>query len=347
MDIGLSLVFGVLVGLSLGALGAGGSILVLPALLYGLGLPERQSVVLALVIVGATSLYGSLMHARQGNVRAGAAALFSVTGFGGAWVGAMLSHRVPGVVLILSLALVMLVVSVRMYLSAGKKGAEPVIEEGASWIRRSAPLLVAGVGVGFLTGFLGVGGGFLIVPALTLVGRMPVKQAIGTSLVVIAVNCVSGLVAHRFEGLDWMVILPFVVGSFTASTFAARLVRGISPATLKRAFAVFILLLGLLMLGDAALRMTDSGGGASSTEAGPADASAHREGIEGRGALWGVARAGVAPVRGRVARDLGAAPILRPWHAGSCTTSISGARRRKGTWRGRRTSCWNSTRRSV
>ncbi|MFI4897039.1 MAG: sulfite exporter TauE/SafE family protein [Phycisphaerales bacterium JB059] len=282
MEIGLSLVFGALVGLSLGALGAGGSILVLPALLYGLGLAERQSVVLALVIVGATSLYGSVIHARQGNVRAGAAAVFSVTGFGGAWVGAMLSHRVPGVVLILSLALVMLVVSVRMYLSAGRKGAEPVSAEGASWIRRSAPLLVAGVGVGFLTGFLGVGGGFLIVPALTLVGRMEVKQAIGTSLVIIAVNCVSGLIAHRFAGLDWMVILPFVAGSFTASTFAARLVRGVSAATLKRAFAVFILLLGLLMLGDAAWRMGDPGRDGAGGEDGAGRVSSVRVGAEER-----------------------------------------------------------------
>lgn len=274
MEIALSLAFGALVGLSLGALGAGGSILVLPALLYGLGLPERQSVVLALAIVGATSLYGSVIHARQGNVRAGAAALFSVTGFAGAWLGAMVSHRVPGVALVASLAVVMLVVSARMYTSAGRGRPAPSAEPlpGRSWARRSAPLLIAGVGVGFLTGFLGVGGGFLIVPALTLVGRLPVKQAIGTSLVVIAINCASGLFAHRFEGLDAVVILPFIVGSFAASTFAARLVRGVSAATLKRAFAAFILLLGLLMLVDAAVRLsaTEPGSGVERTGRAPA-----------------------------------------------------------------------------
>ncbi len=251
MDIALSLFFGGLVGFSLGALGAGGSILVLPALIYGLGFDPKQAVVLSMAIVGATSLYGSAIHARHGNVRIGVAALFSVTGFAGAFLGALLSERVPGAIILLGLTGVMLLVGVRMYRSAASPSQDPEPNPDASWLERSAPLLIAGVAVGFLTGFLGVGGGFLIVPALTLVARLPIKLAIGTSLVVITINCASGLIAHRFEGLDAVIIFPFIVGSFIASTFATRIARRLSPKTLKRSFAIFILVLGVLMLADA------------------------------------------------------------------------------------------------
>lgn len=255
MEIALSLFFGALVGFSLGALGAGGSILVLPALIYGLGIDPKQAVVLALAIVGATSLYGSAIHARQGHVRPTAALLFSITGFGGAFLGAKASEHVEGEIILLGLTGVMLLAGVRMYRSASSTKQDPEPNQGAGWLEKSAPLLLAGVAVGFLTGFLGVGGGFLIVPALTLVGRLPVKHAIGTSLVVITINCLSGLIAHRFEGLDAVIIFPFIVGSFAASTVAARIASKLSAKTLKRSFAAFILVLGLFMLGDAALKL--------------------------------------------------------------------------------------------
>lgn len=256
MDIALSLLFGVLVGFSLGALGAGGSILVLPALIYGLGVGEKQAVVLALAIVGATSLYGSLVHARQGSVRFTAAGLFSLTGFVGAFLGARLSERVPGSVLLLCLGVLIVYAAVRMLRSAGRDRTDPPPDPSAGVIRKITPLLLAGVGVGFLTGFLGVGGGFLIVPALTLVARLPVKHAIGTSLVVISINCLSGLIAHRFQGLDVLIVLPFLVGSVAASTYAARVASRLSPGALKRAFAGFILVLGLLMLIDGAQKLS-------------------------------------------------------------------------------------------
>lgn len=255
MDIALSLLFGALVGFSLGALGAGGSILVLPALIYGLGIAEKQSIVLALAIVGTTSLYSSIVHAFHGNVRIGAAALFSVTGFVGAFLGAKLSTLAPAFVLLLCLAVLVLYAGARMYRSAGRPRPETKPAPGASWLRKSAPLLIAGVGVGFLTGFLGVGGGFLIVPALTLVARLPIKHAIGTSLVIISINCLSGLIAYEFQGLDALIILPFLVGSFTMSTFATKVAKKLPPSALKRAFAIFILLLGLVMLVDGVIKL--------------------------------------------------------------------------------------------
>jgi hypothetical protein len=111
---------------------------------------------------------------------------------------------------------------------------------------RLALVLMAGYLVGFLTGFLGVGGGFLIVPALTLVARIPIKQAIGTSLLVISINCASGVYAHGTSTLDWSLIAPFLVASLTASMFASRFARQASSPQIKKLFACFILLAGCL-----------------------------------------------------------------------------------------------------
>lgn len=246
----LALLFGGLVGAALGGLGGGGSILIIPALVYGLEVAPQPAVVNALAVVGATSLFASFVHWRQGHVRLLAAAIFAVVGAGGAYVGAIASHAVPGRVLLVALAILMAVVSVLMFRS-GSGGARE--DDGAGQRRgaaRHATVALAALAVGFLTGFLGVGGGFLIVPALTLVARLPVKEAIGTSLLVIAANCASGLAAHRAAGFDPSLTASFLAGSLGASYLASRLVKDAAPKAIKKAFAGFILLIAAMMLVD-------------------------------------------------------------------------------------------------
>lgn len=252
MQLALALLFGALVGAALGGLGAGGSILVLPAMIYGLSIDPKTAVVCSLAVVGATSLFAAAIHWRAGHVRPGVAAMFAVTGAVGAYGGALLTRVVTEVVILVSLAVVMLVVGGLM-LRSGRRD-EPGASDRPPPARRIAWVLGAGLAVGVLTGFLGVGGGFLIVPALTLVARLPVKHAIGTSLLVIAINCASGIAAHRARGLDLELVGLFLLGSLGASYVASHLMRARSSGTLKRAFAVFILLIGGLILADNLIR---------------------------------------------------------------------------------------------
>lgn len=248
MTLPLSLLVGGLIGFSLGSLGGGGSILVVPALIYGLSVRPKEAVAQALLIVGVTSVYAAILHWRWGHVRFSAALMFALTGCIGAYQGANVSRSVSDVVLLVCLGGVMAGAGTLMFRSARRDTESTESRCTSGPTRRPLLLLVAGYLVGFLTGFLGVGGGFLIVPALTLVARVPVKQAIGTSLVVISLNCGSGLVAHQVRAIDWELVIPFLVASLTASMFAARFARRASSALTKQLFACFILVIGGLML---------------------------------------------------------------------------------------------------
>lgn len=243
----LALLFGGLIGLSLGSLGGGGSILVVPALIYGLSLSPKEAVPPALVIVGLTSAYAAMLHWRRGSVRIYTVLMFSLTGCVGAYQGAGASRAVSDGVLLICLGAVMAAAGALMLRSARH---EKIVPEPQKAGRTRLPVftLVAGYVVGFLTGFLGIGGGFLIVPALTLVARVPVKQAIGTSLVVISLNCAGGLMAHRVSGIDWSLVGLFLIASLTASIFATRLAHRASSVLIKQLFAGFILLIGGLTL---------------------------------------------------------------------------------------------------
>lgn len=243
----LSLLFGGLIGLSLGSLGAGGAILVLPALIYGLEVDPKEAVVAGLIIVGFTSLYSSVLHWRWGHVRISTACLFAITGAVGAYQGAWISQLVSEVVLLVCLAVVMAAAGTMMLRSSNREETQ-----SSDTARSSLPsvllVLVCGYVVGLLTGFLGIGGGFLIVPALIFFARIPIKQAVGTSLVVISINCASGYFAHSPESVDWNLILPFLVGSFVVSLFASRFARRVKPRTLKKMFAYLILVISSLIL---------------------------------------------------------------------------------------------------
>jgi uncharacterized membrane protein YfcA len=226
------------IGLSLGLTGAGGSILTLPVLVYLSGVPPREAVGLSLLIVGAAALAGALQRLRAGEFHLRAAALFSLSGMAGAALGARFTHAVPPGLLMTVFAILMLAVALRMAFQKAE-GAEPLPD--------CKPLrcLLAGGGTGLLTGFLGVGGGFLLMPALMKFARLPLRIATGTSLAVIAFNSAAGFLAHLGEAPPrWGLAAGFsafaVAGVIAGNACAARL----PVRHLRRGFAIVVLLTG-------------------------------------------------------------------------------------------------------
>ncbi len=237
----------VLVGLCLGLLGAGGGILTLPLLVHFAGMDAHEAVPLSLAIVGTASLFGAVLSARQGRVATRAALSIGAGGIPGAHLGAALSPRVPNEVLLLFFAAVMAVAGVAMWRRSQRAnapratpqpGGERVHPPSHSLLR----LLPIGLGIGVLTGFLGVGGGFLIVPALTLAGGLDMKRATGTSLAVIVINSAAGLWGHsRGEPVLWTQAAVYVAMAILGMAGGLRLARHLPARRLEQAFAVFVL----------------------------------------------------------------------------------------------------------
>lgn len=232
------------IGISLGLLGGGGSILAVPVLVYVAGFDAKESVAMSLAIVGSTSLVGSLLHAREGRLDVKVAATFGSAGVVGAYFGAGLTGMVAGDALLLIFAALMFVVAALM-LARKDKGET---EEGDGRGKGVWPTLLAGGGVGVLTGFLGVGGGFLVVPALVLFAGLPMRLAVGTSLLVIAVNSVAGFVGHMGAGeLHESLTALFTVAAVAGTFIGERYARRISAARLRRAFAYFVMTVALFL----------------------------------------------------------------------------------------------------
>ena len=243
----LALALSALIGISLGLLGGGGSILAVPVLVYVARVEVHAAIGASLAVVGATALVGGLVHARAGRVDLRAAALFGAAGVLGAPLGAQATHAVAPRVLLLLFAALMLTVGALML-----RGPGPEQREAA----RPRPLAVpvAGLGVGLLTGFLGVGGGFLIVPALTLLAGLPIHRAVGTSLFVIAANSAAGLLGHLGQGeIPLALTAAFTAVAALGALAGVRMASSLDPFRLRRAFAVLVVLVGLSLLARNAL----------------------------------------------------------------------------------------------
>jgi uncharacterized protein len=238
---------GLLIGLSLGALGGGGSILTVPALVYVIGQDARAATTSSLFIVGITSVIAALGHARSGRVRWGVGVAFGVTGIAAGFAGTAVNRLVDPDVLLLAFAAVIVVAAVGML--AHSRGEEPTPQGGDAPLpaRRWTPgrigrIAGAGLLVGFMTGFFGVGGGFVIVPALTLALGMSMPQAVATSLVVISINSAGALLARAGTAhFDWAVIIPFTLAAVAGSLGGKVVADRVSGATLTRAFAVLLI----------------------------------------------------------------------------------------------------------
>ena len=243
----LALLLASAIGLSLGLLGGGGSILTVPIFVYVLGFAAKPAIAMSLPVVGATSLVGALGHWGAGNVNLRRALSLGIVAMVGAYGGARLAVMVSGVVQLTLVAMVMLAAAVSMLRRTGDRASKDTTTQAAPvsrWL-----VLAVGLGVGMLTGLVGVGGGFLIVPALAILARLPMKEAVGTSLVVIAMNSASGFAGYLGQvDVPWGFMAMFTavaIGGILAGTY---LIRFVSQQALKRAFAVFLLLMGSAIL---------------------------------------------------------------------------------------------------
>lgn len=237
----VGLLLGALMGLSLGLLGGGGSILAVPIFKYALGFGAKEAIASSLAVVGATSLFGAISHRREGHVRLRVALVFGLFAMVGAYLGAQyLAPLLSGATQLALFAAVMLVAAFFMFRekSSGEDGDET---RGGPAARGYLLLLALGVAVGVLTGLVGVGGGFLIVPALVLLAGVPMKEAVGTSLLVITMNSAAGFIGYLGDvGFRWGIMALFTVSAVGGSFAGARLVRYVRQRALKRSFAVFL-----------------------------------------------------------------------------------------------------------
>lgn len=236
-----------LVGVLLGLLGGGGSILTVPLLVYVLGVEPRTAIAMSLVVVGVTSANGALLHARAGRVRWRTAFVFGAGGMVGAFLGGKLNPLFSPGTLMLFFAGVMVAAAVAMLLRA-ETSRSSVASLGAAetpstavTAHRVGRIVLQGVGVGVLSGLVGAGGGFLIVPALALVG-LSTPMATATSLVVIALQCAAGLVGHLGHlELPWRLTGEVLAVALAGSVLGGKLAGRVAPGSLRRGFAVFVL----------------------------------------------------------------------------------------------------------
>jgi len=239
------------VGLSLGLLGGGGSILAVPVLIYAAGVSPSDAVGMSLALVGATSAVASVAHRRSGQVDLRTALVFGGAGMAAAFGGAQLTHRVPERALLLMFAGLMLVVGAMMALRRRARcDARELPPAAPPRSPSTARTVAAGAGVGALTGFLGVGGGFLIVPALVGFAGLSMRRAVGTSLVVIALNSAAGFLGHIGRGdLHLMQTLLFTAVSVVGALVGEQLACRVSADQLRRGFAAFVVVVGLVVAG--------------------------------------------------------------------------------------------------
>ena len=258
--IGLDLILGFVIGLSLGLLGGGGSILTVPALVYLVGQSPQAAVTTSLAIVGANSAVGAVFHQQAG--KSGrktfnwtVALIFGSAGMIVSYLAAGLSKHISPALIMVLFALLMLVIGGMMLLQHRKETPEnessDAPEQHNLWLT-----LASGAGVGLLTGILGVGGGFLIVPALVMLVGLPMSQAVGTSLAIIAANSFAGLLGHllmashiggQFDlGVTVFFVAAGIIGTFAGSKLAHRL-----PAQrLRQLFAIFVIVLAIFLMVD-------------------------------------------------------------------------------------------------
>ncbi|MFE3769313.1 sulfite exporter TauE/SafE family protein [Streptomyces sp. NPDC059122] len=239
----IAVLAGAVIGLALGALGGGGSVLAVPALIYLLGFTPAAATTASLIIVAATSATALYAHARDGNVAWKTGSLFAAAGFVPAYLTGAAAGRVPEAVLTVAFSVIAALAAARMFRPAAARPPERI---------RPGKAAGAGAGLGAVTGFLGVGGGFLAVPALVGVLGLTMRRAVGTSLLVITVSSLAALIARAGSGggLDWALIGPFTGAAILGAWDGKRLAAKVSGGSLQKAFAGVLLAVAVFMLID-------------------------------------------------------------------------------------------------
>lgn len=243
----LVLALSLVIGLSLGVLGGGGSILTVPILVYVAGFGPKEAIAASLFVVGVTSAVSVVSHARRGRVRWRTGLLFGAAGMAGAFVGGLLGGHIPGQILLIAFAVMMVATSIAMLRGRKKKD-----DGGAAPVKHELPLgrvLLDGAVVGLITGLVGAGGGFLVVPALALLGGLPMAAAVGTSLVVIAMKSFAGLAGYLTSvQLDWGLVLAVTAAAIGGTLIGSRIAGRIPEDVLRKAFGWFVLAMGTFVL---------------------------------------------------------------------------------------------------
>lgn len=256
----LAIISGAATGIVLGLLGSGGSIIAVPALLYLLHVEPKQAIAMSLGIVAITATIAAFDNWRRGNVDIRVAAVFGLFGVAGTFGGTRLGVHTPVALQLGLFAMVMLAAAWRMLKTkkqllrqpaqlAGAGGPSIDIAESENLKAHLGQIALLGIGVGALTGLVGVGGGFLIVPALVLLSGIPMKTAIGTSLAIVAANSSTGFAGYMgVVPVDWMMMVSFTAVTVAGSFAGTRLAHRVSQETLKRSFGVFLVFVASYIL---------------------------------------------------------------------------------------------------
>jgi uncharacterized membrane protein YfcA len=251
MDLMLAVPGAIAIGLSLGLLGSGGSILTVPVLVYLVGQDEKVAIAGSLFIVGSIALAGGLQFLRAGFVQWRSVVMFGIPGMIGTYLGAMLAAYVAGAMQLALFALVMIIASWFMLRPLDLAGADR--RERAAW-----KIATDGLAVGIVTGLVGVGGGFLIVPALVLLGGLSMHHAVATSLIIIALKSFSGfwkyldVLEQQSLELDWTTLLMVTALGIAGSVVGSKLSRRLPQDKLKRGFGWFLIVMGFYILARSA-----------------------------------------------------------------------------------------------
>jgi len=249
----LGLLSGSMVGFALGLVGGGGSILAVPLLVYVVGVASpHEAIGTSAVAVALNALVNLALHARKGHVKWPCGLVFAGAGFAGAWAGSTLGKAVDGQALLAAFAVLMIAIGLYSFLRRGREGEAKVRLSK----RNAAPLVFGGLAAGALSGFFGIGGGFLIVPALMMATGMPPLAAIGTSLVSVASFGAATAGNYALSGLvNWPLAALFVLGGalggYAGAQAAARL--ALAKGRLEASFALFVVLVGVYVLARALL----------------------------------------------------------------------------------------------
>lgn len=242
----LTVALAAIIGVSLGLLGGGGSILAVPLLVYVADLPTKEAIATSLLVVGATSAVAVLPHARAGRVRWRTGLIFGLAGMAGAYAGGRLAAYVPAAVLMTAFAVMMLATAAAMI--RGRRRSELEAVPGELPVLR---VIAEGVVVGLVTGLVGAGGGFLVVPALALLGGLPMPVAVGTSLVVIAMKSFAGLAGYLSTvDIHWGLAGAVAAAAALGSLAGGRLAGRIREDVLRKSFGWFVVAMGLFVLGQ-------------------------------------------------------------------------------------------------
>ncbi len=242
--IALTVALAVFVGIALGLLGGGGSILTVPLLAYVAGMDAKQAIATSLLVVGVTSAIGAISHARAGRVQWRTGLIFGAAGMAGAYVGGVLARFIPGTVLLIGFAVMMIATAIAM-LRGRRDNADSVEAHRIPIVK----VVGEGLVVGLVTGLVGAGGGFLVVPALALLGGLPMPVAVGTSLIVIAMKSFAGLAGYLSSvQIDWTVALMVAAAAVVGALIGARLTAMVNPDTLRKAFGWFVLAMSSVIL---------------------------------------------------------------------------------------------------